>query len=81
MNLLFYATPILYTADLLPGIFQWIIKLNPLAQMITAYRDIFMYHIMPGTWGTLYIILISAFSFVIGLIVFRKLERGFAEEV
>ncbi|WP_279161107.1 ABC transporter permease [Thomasclavelia cocleata] len=81
VNLLFYATPILYTADLLPGIFQWIIKLNPLAQMITAYRDIFMYHIMPGTWGTLYIILISAFSFVIGLIVFRKLERGFAEEV
>lgn len=81
INLLFYATPILYTPDLLPGMLQWVIKLNPMAQMVIAYRDAFMYHMLPGVASMVYIIGISIASFIIGLFIFRKLERGFAEEV
>ena len=47
LNLLFYATPILYTVDMFPPKFQWILYLNPMTHLVDAYRDIFDYKAMP----------------------------------
>lgn len=81
INMLFYATPILYSETLFPENIRWILYLNPMTEIINAYRDIFMYHQIPGFNEILYLIFISIIVFVVGLFIFRKLEKGFAEEV
>lgn len=81
INMLFYATPILYPVTLFPQKIRWILYANPLTELITAYRDIFMYHQLPELLPTLYLICITIAVFFIGLLIFRKLEKGFAEEV
>jgi len=81
LTLAFYATPILYDASLIPMKLRWILELNPMKHMIEAYRNIFYYQVSPNM-GTL--LLLGLFSFgvmVIGYFIFKKLERGFAEEV
>ena len=52
-----------------------------MTQVIVAYRDIFLYHQVPSLMGIVYLVIISIVLFFIGLLIFRKLEKGFAEEV
>ena len=52
----FYATPIVYQGEMLPKKFQIFLKLNPMAQLVEAYRSILYYHRMPDMtmliiWG------------------------------
>ncbi len=81
LNMLFYATPILYPATLLPERLRWIMNLNPMAGIINMYRDVFIYHQITdfGTIG--YVLGISIVVLILGLLIFRKLEKGFAEEL
>ena len=81
INMLFYAIPILYPAELFPERIRWVLTINPLTQMIDFYRDIFMYHQVPQLMPFLYLIGVTVAIFFIGLAIFRKLEKGFAEEV
>ena len=81
INMLFYATPILYPTTLFPERLRWILYVNPLTELVEAYRDIFMYHQIPGLMPILYLLGITIVIFFIGLLIFRKLEKGFAEEV
>ena len=81
LTLGFYGTPIVYQASMLPAKFQFILKLNPMAQLIEGYRAILYYHKTPdfymlGIWAGLSIILL-----IIGYAVFKKLERNFVEEL
>ena len=81
LSMLFYMTPILYNASLFPEKMRWILQINPLSGIITAYRDIFMYHQIPSLNIMLYLVGVTVVIFFIGLAIFRKLEKGFAEEV
>ncbi|MDH6367905.1 MULTISPECIES: ABC transporter permease [unclassified Breznakia] len=85
VNMLFYGTPILYkmnqfTGDV-PGILVKLVEINPLTTFMNAYRDVFMYHVVPDMKMGLLIVVISILVFLIGLVIFRKLEKGFAEEI
>jgi len=80
-NMLFYATPILYPSSLIPEGLRWIINLNPMAGLINIYRDIFINHTMSDPMTILYVAIVSLVLFFIGLLIFRKLEKGFAEEL
>lgn len=80
INLMFYATPILYSAATL-GEMKYILYMNPMTHIVESYRDIFLYHQMPQLTSILSLVVISFLSFIIGLAIFRKLEKGFAEEV
>ena len=81
INMLFYATPILYQSTLFPEKIRWILYLNPMTQIVEAYRNIFLYHQLPDVMGILYVIIVSLIIFALGLAIFRKLEKGFAEQV
>ena len=66
---------------MLPQKFQWVLNLNPMAQLVEAYRSILYYHQMPhwsilGIWG-----IGSIFLVVIGYLIFKKLEKRFVEEL
>ncbi|MBP3766211.1 MAG: ABC transporter permease [Bacilli bacterium] len=79
--LMFYATPIVYNGELLPAKFQWIITLNPMAQVINAYRDILFYHKTPDYNGIAILALISLAILFVGYEIFKKLKRNFVEEL
>ena len=81
INMLFYGTPILYSTELFPEKMRWLLYANPLTELIEAYRDIFMFYKLPGANGMMYLIGITIFLFGLGYFIFRKLEKGFAEEV
>lgn len=81
MNLLFYGTPILYTTELFPKSLRWVLYLNPMTHIIDFYRDIFMYHKLPGINSIMFILIVSILVLTIGLAIFRKLEKRFAEEL
>lgn len=81
LNLLFYATPILYTADMFPQNIRFLLYLNPMTHFIDAYRSIFYYQTLPNFTSLFYIFFFSFFILILGYFVFRKLEKGFAEEV
>ena len=77
----FYATPIVYQGEMLPKKFQIFLKLNPMAQLVEAYRSILYYHRMPDmtmlvSWG-----LGSVALLVVGYLIFKKLEKSFVEEL
>ena len=81
MQLLFYATPIVYSAPDVPASFRWLLKINPMSYLIEGYRTIF-YDKMPPNFQSLGIALLMGIVLcVIGYFVFRKLEKGFAEEI
>lgn len=81
MSLLFYATPIIYNSSLIPDRYRWILYLNPMTQLIDAYRSIFYYKAMPNLMSLLILFLVSILVLILGYNVFNKLEKGFAEEV
>lgn len=81
LQLLFYATPIVYAPDSIPVNFQWILQYNPMTYIINAYRDIFYYQQMPD-FASLAMVLVGSIIFcVIGYFIFNKLQRRFAEEI
>ena len=81
INMLFYAAPILYPAEVFPKAVRWILDINPFTHVVNAYRDLFMYHNIPNLGSCLYILIVALICFYIGLRIFRKLEKGFAEEI
>ena len=82
LTMLFYATPILYSSDLFVNSnLSWIIKLNPMATLINSYRDVLFYQTLPNMNSLLIVLVGSIILLFIGIMVFKKLEKGFAEEV
>lgn len=81
LQLLFYATPIVYSIDALPPEAAWILNLNPMTYIIEGYRDIFYNQTMPDVQSILILIGIVLVAIVIGYLIFNKLQKGFAEEL
>ena len=80
VTMLFYATPILYSTELF-GDKAWILRLNPMTTIITSYRDILYSKTLPNMPMLLFVLGMSFLLVLLGLAIFGKLERGFAEEV
>ena len=80
IQMLFYATPILYESSLF-GDKAWILSLNPMTTIINSYRDILYSGIVPNLIQLGLVLVFSILLLLTGILVFRKLEKGFAEEV
>lgn len=81
LQLLFYATPIVYAAEAIPENFRWMLQLNPMTYIIDAYRDIFYNQTMIDVMPLIILIGISLVLCVVGYIIFNKLQKGFAEQL
>jgi ABC-type polysaccharide/polyol phosphate export permease len=81
MQLLFWATPIIWTYAIVPPRFLPIFKLNPFFYIVEGYRETFIYH----TWffehynQTAYFWVVTTFLFVVGAISFKKLKPHFMD--
>ena len=81
MMVWFYLTPIVYSIDMIPAKFKWIIYVNPMAVIISAYRDILFYNIMPNFQQLGIIFIYSLVFLILGYFIFEKLQKNFVEEL
>lgn len=81
IQLLFYATPIVYSINSVPANLQWIVKINPMSYLIEAYRNIFYNKTSPDFQGILIALGMGIVLCIVGYFVFKKLEKRFAEEL
>ncbi len=72
-----YATPIFYSADALPSEIFNIINTNPLYHYITMFRSLVMYGEVPAVSSWITCIVSSLIAFVLGLLVFNRLQKKF----
>lgn len=77
----FFATPIFYHHWILPLWLQKPAMANPLAAIITAYRDVLIYGRFPDRNFTVGAIVSSTLIFAIGYAVYTRYASVFAEEV
>jgi ABC-2 type transport system permease protein len=76
-----FVTPVMYGRDQVPDRLMWLFDLNPMSSVIESYRDILYYQQIPRL-DVLLIAALFGFAFlIIGAIVFRRLQRGFAENL
>ena len=81
LQLLFYATPIVYSIDTIPEEFRWILKWNPMTYIIEGYRAIFYNQTMPDLKSLGVLGIISIIILIVGYLLFNKLQKRFAEEL
>lgn len=83
LNMAFYGTPIIYEISQFAsaGTLLRFIELNPMTPIINAYRDVFLYHQWPNPSGLIYVAILGLIILVVGYLIFRKLEKGFAEQL
>ena len=76
----FYGTPIVYKLEQLPANLQILMQLNPMTHLINAYRDIFYYQQMPNLKILGVLLGGSIVLTIVGYFIFKKLQKGFAEQ-
>ena len=72
-----YMTPTFYPVSALPENIQPIIQVNPICAYITFFREVVLYGTMPTAFMWLQCIAASLLALILGLVVFRKMQRNF----
>jgi lipopolysaccharide transport system permease protein len=78
VQLLMYASPIVYPTNIVPEKYRWIFALNPMAGIIDGWRSA----ILGKPWDTNLILVSTASTmilFAVGIAYFRQTERRFAD--
>jgi len=77
----FFLTPIIYSVDIVPERFRFLLSVNPWTHLVAMYRDaVFEGRIGLG-WGTIYVVILGVAVFIGGNHVFQKLKPEFADAV
>ncbi len=76
-----YMTPIMYDKQIVPKRLMPIFNLNPMTHVIECYRNVLYYKTMPDLNSLLSSCILGIFFLALGSIVFRKLQKHFAEEL
>jgi lipopolysaccharide transport system permease protein len=81
VQILLYATPIIYPVSIISGKYSWLLNLNPLTGIVTVHRAILLGNPVLD-WTSLGISAIfTALIFLWGLVYFKNYEREFADVI
>jgi lipopolysaccharide transport system permease protein/teichoic acid transport system permease protein len=83
INMLFWATPIVWPADILPANFAWMVRWNPLEYVIEGYRSALLPDVVaaPDLHLTLLFWCSTLACLGVGAWTFGRLKSGFADLV
>jgi lipopolysaccharide transport system permease protein len=80
-TVLFWMVPVVYSFSIIPPLYAEIYKLNPLAALILAMRNILM-EARPPRWELLMkLTFVALFTFSFGFVVFQRLKRRFYDHL
>ncbi|MBM4272717.1 MAG: ABC transporter permease [Deltaproteobacteria bacterium] len=73
-----FATPVIYPASIIPENWRWLINLNPMAGLISAFRSSLLNTPIP--WNDLVVSgAVITGLFILGIAYFTRMERRFAD--
>jgi lipopolysaccharide transport system permease protein len=79
LTVVFYATPIVYPAALIPSRYRWILAVNPIAHLVDWYRRAFTLHVLPEVSSVLYLTVFSGVAAILGTALFFRARPHFAD--
>lgn len=75
-----FASPVVYPSSMIPDRWQWLYHLNPIAGIIDGFRCVFLG--MPFDWAALGTSMVASIViFVVGVVLFERAERRFADVI
>lgn len=74
---LFYLTPIAYGIDIIPQEYTFYFKLNPLYHFLYIIRNVLHQGIAPDIKHSLYCLIITIFTFLLSVWIYKKTKNGF----
>ena len=81
IQLLMYATPVIYPISSIPAKYHWAIIANPMSSIVETFRYSFL-GAGSFTWsGIIYSTIFTIFIFFLGLLVFNRTEKNFMDTV
>lgn len=79
LTVVFYATPIVYPASLVPERLRWVLEANPVAHLVDLYRRAFTLHALPEAGSVLLLTLFCGAAALIGGALFHRARPHFAD--
>ncbi|CVK19938.1 ABC transporter permease [Sporomusa sphaeroides] len=76
-----YATPVVYPVSMASGFMSWVLVLNPMTAIIEIFRYAFLGGQMIPLWYWLVSGAITVILFMVGIILFSKVEKNFMDTV
>jgi len=81
INILFFCSPIVYPLSIVPANLLPYYLLNPVTQFMGIYRAVMVAGDLPSLYGVVVVISFAIAAYLVGSLVFNKLQRRFAEEI
>ena len=81
IQLLMYATPVVYPLEIVQQKYQWIILLNPVASILEAFKYSFTGHGYFSFQHLIYSTLFMSVSLLGSILIFNKIEKTFVDTV
>lgn len=81
IQLLMYASPIVYPLSIVPIKYKWIILINPMTSIIETFKHGFIGAGVFEPFWLIYSFVISVLLFFIGVKIFNKVEKSFIDTV
>jgi lipopolysaccharide transport system permease protein len=81
VNLVMYATPVIYPMSSIPNKYLYFLQWNPLAPLVECFRFIFTGSGSFNTVGIAFSTLVMCVFLMIGLLLFNKVEKTFMDTV
>jgi len=79
LTVVFFATPIVYPASMVPERFRPILDANPIAHLVAWYRAAFTLHELPAPGSVVYLAVFSVSAALLGGLLFRRARPHFAD--
>ncbi len=76
-----FVSPLAYSSSIIPKNWEWVYSLNPMAGIIDGFRWAVFGTIAFPARAMGYSVVVSVLVFTIGMLVFRRLERSFADVI
>jgi len=78
-QVLFFVTPMFYSIESVPPLFQKILLLNPLTTIVTSFRQVILWNTNPFSIEWLALFFVTAVLAQLGYVWFMKSKKGFAD--
>ena len=80
-SMLMFLSPVFYPLSAVPQSFQWLLAINPLAQVIEQTRDALILGKHPSAWQFFIEIIISLVACELSFRIFRRIKPTFADVI
>ncbi len=79
LTVVFFATPIVYPASMVPARFRGVLDANPITHLVSWYRAAFTLHSAPDPGSVLYLSAFAASAALLGGVLFFRARPHFAD--